>query len=167
MPTIVQTVQVLLSISSLLADPNADDPLEADVAHTYKTNRSVEYGTPYNVRARYPRQRNLHRRRPGFARSGCTRIGHACLRWAYKCCSPFHFTSRWCLDYVSTKYRLSTQFTRRARSQAKVREDGAGMDSQVCRQGSLSCGWATEPVGCNLALAMNATALRLNYRHAS
>jgi ubiquitin-protein ligase len=42
MPTIVQTVQVLLSISSLLADPNADDPLEADVAHTYKTNRSVE-----------------------------------------------------------------------------------------------------------------------------
>jgi hypothetical protein len=35
------TMQVLLSISSLLADPNADDPLEPDVAHTYKNNSSV------------------------------------------------------------------------------------------------------------------------------
>jgi ubiquitin-conjugating enzyme E2 D/E len=31
--------RVLLSISSLLTDPNPDDPLESDVARLYKTNR--------------------------------------------------------------------------------------------------------------------------------
>lgn len=31
--------KVLLSISSLLTDPNADDPLNADVARIYKSNR--------------------------------------------------------------------------------------------------------------------------------
>ena len=32
--------KVLLSISSLLTDPNPDDPLVPDIAHLYKTNRS-------------------------------------------------------------------------------------------------------------------------------
>ena len=32
--------KVLLSISSLLTDPNPDDPLVPEIAHLYKTNRS-------------------------------------------------------------------------------------------------------------------------------
>lgn len=32
-------VQVLLSICSLLCDPNPDDPLVPEIAHIYKTNR--------------------------------------------------------------------------------------------------------------------------------
>ena len=32
--------KVLLSISSLLTDPNPDDPLVPDIAHLYKSNRS-------------------------------------------------------------------------------------------------------------------------------
>jgi ubiquitin-conjugating enzyme E2 D len=31
--------QVLLSICSLLTDPNPDDPLVPEIAHTYKTDR--------------------------------------------------------------------------------------------------------------------------------
>lgn len=38
----VLTVQkVLLSISSLLTDPNADDPLVGEVARVYKSNRDL------------------------------------------------------------------------------------------------------------------------------
>lgn len=32
--------RVLLSISSLMTDPNPDDPLEPDIANIYKTNRA-------------------------------------------------------------------------------------------------------------------------------
>ena len=32
--------KVLLSISSLLSEPNPDDPLVTDIAHQYRTNRS-------------------------------------------------------------------------------------------------------------------------------
>jgi ubiquitin-conjugating enzyme E2 D/E len=32
---------VLLSISSLLTDPNPDDPLVPEIAHAYKTQRSA------------------------------------------------------------------------------------------------------------------------------
>jgi len=32
--------RVLLSISSLLSDPNPDDPLDPEIAHIYKTNRA-------------------------------------------------------------------------------------------------------------------------------
>ena len=32
-------MQVLLSICSLLTDPNPDDPLVPEIAHIYKTNR--------------------------------------------------------------------------------------------------------------------------------
>ena len=39
--------KVLLSILSLLTDPNPDDPLWPEVAHEYKTNRLL-----YDVRAR-------------------------------------------------------------------------------------------------------------------
>ncbi|RWV82091.1 hypothetical protein GW17_00056440 [Ensete ventricosum] len=35
-------MQVLLSISSLLTDPNPDDPLVPEIAHMYKTDR-VKY----------------------------------------------------------------------------------------------------------------------------
>ena len=31
--------QVLLSVCSLLCDPNPDDPLVPEIAHIYKTNR--------------------------------------------------------------------------------------------------------------------------------
>jgi len=33
--------KVLLSISSLLTDPNPNDPLDADIAHVYKTDRAL------------------------------------------------------------------------------------------------------------------------------
>lgn len=33
-------LQVLLSICSLLTDPNPDDPLVPEIAHIYKTNRA-------------------------------------------------------------------------------------------------------------------------------
>jgi ubiquitin-conjugating enzyme E2 D/E len=39
--------KVLLSISSLLNDPNPDDPLVPDIAHVYKTDRER-----YNTTAR-------------------------------------------------------------------------------------------------------------------
>jgi ubiquitin-conjugating enzyme E2 D len=34
------TIIVLLSICSMLTDPNPDDPLVPEIAHVYKTNRS-------------------------------------------------------------------------------------------------------------------------------
>lgn len=37
---IVCLVQVLLSICSLLTDPNPDDPLVPEIAHMYKTDRA-------------------------------------------------------------------------------------------------------------------------------
>ena len=46
---------VLLSISSLLTDPNPDDPLVPDIATQYKTNRKAyeqtarEYTTKFAV----------------------------------------------------------------------------------------------------------------------
>lgn len=39
--------QVLLSICSLLTDPNPDDPLDPDIAHMYKNNKLL-----YEVKAR-------------------------------------------------------------------------------------------------------------------
>jgi ubiquitin-conjugating enzyme E2 D len=33
--------KTLISLSSLLTDPNADDPLSPDVAHVYKANRTL------------------------------------------------------------------------------------------------------------------------------
>lgn len=36
----VLTILVLLSICSMLTDPNPDDPLVPEIAHVYKTNRS-------------------------------------------------------------------------------------------------------------------------------
>lgn len=40
-------IQVLLSICSLLTDPNPDDPLVPEIAHMYKTDR-----TKYEATAR-------------------------------------------------------------------------------------------------------------------
>ncbi|GBB90370.1 hypothetical protein RclHR1_01730018 [Rhizophagus clarus] len=37
--------KVLLSICSLLTDPNPDDPLEPEIAHVYKTNRALYEST--------------------------------------------------------------------------------------------------------------------------
>lgn len=45
-------VQVLLSICSLLTDPNPDDPLVPEIAHMYKTDR-----TKYETTARSWTQR--------------------------------------------------------------------------------------------------------------
>ena len=36
---------VLLSICSMLTDPNPDDPLVPEIAHVYKTDRSKYEGT--------------------------------------------------------------------------------------------------------------------------
>lgn len=36
----VRPLQVLLSICSLLTDPNPDDPLVPEIAHMYKTDRN-------------------------------------------------------------------------------------------------------------------------------
>ena len=36
--------QVLLSICSLLTDPNPDDPLVPEIAHIYKTDRCELFG---------------------------------------------------------------------------------------------------------------------------
>jgi len=33
--------KVLLSICSMLTDPNPDDPLVPEIAHVYKTNRAL------------------------------------------------------------------------------------------------------------------------------
>ena len=45
-------LQVLLSICSLLTDPNPDDPLVPEIAHMYKTDR-----TKYETTARSWTQR--------------------------------------------------------------------------------------------------------------
>lgn len=37
---IINTLTVLLSICSMLTDPNPDDPLVPEIAHVYKTDRS-------------------------------------------------------------------------------------------------------------------------------
>jgi ubiquitin-conjugating enzyme E2 D/E len=37
---VVSLFQVLLSICSLLTDPNPDDPLVPEIAHMYKTDRA-------------------------------------------------------------------------------------------------------------------------------
>ena len=38
--TLTHTLAVLLSICSMLTDPNPDDPLVPEIAHVYKTDRS-------------------------------------------------------------------------------------------------------------------------------
>ena len=45
--------KVLLSISSLLTDPNPDDPLVADIARQYKTNRKAYETTAKEYTAKY------------------------------------------------------------------------------------------------------------------
>ena len=37
--TLITSVSVLLSICSMLTDPNPDDPLVPEIAHVYKTDR--------------------------------------------------------------------------------------------------------------------------------
>ena len=46
-------IQVLLSICSLLTDPNPDDPLVPDIAQLYKSNRS-EYEKMARLVRAYP-----------------------------------------------------------------------------------------------------------------
>lgn len=45
--------RVLLSISSLLTDPNPDDPLDPEIAHIYKTNRAKFEATAREWTAKY------------------------------------------------------------------------------------------------------------------
>jgi ubiquitin-conjugating enzyme E2 D/E len=45
--------KVLLSICSLLTDPNPDDPLVPEIAHMYKTDRSKYEGTARNWTQKY------------------------------------------------------------------------------------------------------------------
>ncbi|RZS25956.1 hypothetical protein BHM03_00059235 [Ensete ventricosum] len=51
-PFFLVPLQVLLSICSLLTDPNPDDPLVPEIAHMYKTDR-----TKYETTARSWTQR--------------------------------------------------------------------------------------------------------------
>ncbi len=44
---------MLLSISSLLTDPNPDDPLVPDIAIQYKTNRAAYDQTAREYTAKY------------------------------------------------------------------------------------------------------------------
>jgi ubiquitin-conjugating enzyme E2 D/E len=44
---------VLLSISSLLTDPNPDDPLDPEIAHIYKTNKTKFEATAKEWTAKY------------------------------------------------------------------------------------------------------------------
>lgn len=46
-------VQVLLSICSLLTDPNPDDPLVPEIAQIYKTDRSRHDATAREWTAKY------------------------------------------------------------------------------------------------------------------
>jgi len=45
--------RVLLSISSLLTDPNPDDPLVPEIAHQFKTNKAAYEGTARDWTARF------------------------------------------------------------------------------------------------------------------
>ena len=45
--------KVLLSISSLLTDPNPDDPLVPDIARQYKTNKAAYEQTARDYTAKY------------------------------------------------------------------------------------------------------------------
>ena len=45
--------KVLLSISSLLTDPNPDDPLVPEIANVYKTNRQQYENTAREWTKRY------------------------------------------------------------------------------------------------------------------
>uniref|UniRef100_A0A6B2LPM0 UBC core domain-containing protein n=1 Tax=Arcella intermedia TaxID=1963864 RepID=A0A6B2LPM0_9EUKA len=45
--------KVLLSISSLLTDPNTDDPLVPEIAHQYKTNKAAYESTAREWTQRY------------------------------------------------------------------------------------------------------------------
>jgi ubiquitin-conjugating enzyme E2 D/E len=45
--------QVLLSICSLLTDPNPNDPLVPEIAHMYKTNRAEYEATAQNWNQKY------------------------------------------------------------------------------------------------------------------
>ncbi len=49
----MRSLQVLLSICSLLTDPNPDDPLVPEIAHMYKTDRSKYEGTARNWTQKY------------------------------------------------------------------------------------------------------------------
>jgi ubiquitin-protein ligase len=46
-------LQVLLSICSLLTDPNPDDPLVPEIAHMYKTDRQKYEGTARSWTQKY------------------------------------------------------------------------------------------------------------------
>jgi len=48
-----QTVQVLLSICSLLTDPNPDDPLVPEIAHMYKIDRAKYEATARSWTQKY------------------------------------------------------------------------------------------------------------------
>lgn len=50
---VVGLAQVLLSICSLLTDPNPDDPLVPEIAHMYKTDRAKYEGTARNWTQKY------------------------------------------------------------------------------------------------------------------
>ena len=45
--------KVLLSISSLLTDPNPDDPLVPDIAKQYKSNKKAYEATAREYTAKY------------------------------------------------------------------------------------------------------------------
>ncbi|XP_024517261.1 ubiquitin-conjugating enzyme E2 8 isoform X1 [Selaginella moellendorffii] len=50
---LVSSSQVLLSICSLLTDPNPDDPLVPEIAHMYKTDRAKYEATARNWTQKY------------------------------------------------------------------------------------------------------------------
>ena len=54
-------MQVLLSICSLLTDPNPDDPLVPEIAHIYKTDRCAAFSSScFPIPTRQPRELRLN-----------------------------------------------------------------------------------------------------------
>lgn len=50
---VIHHLQVLLSICSLLTDPNPDDPLVPEIAHMYKTDKSKYEATARSWTQKY------------------------------------------------------------------------------------------------------------------
>ena len=76
---------VLLSICSMLTDPNPDDPLVPDIAHLYKTDRSRYEATAREWTRKYvvsrAPQKFIHSR-PGFSDMPCNMVNRLCTQFS-------------------------------------------------------------------------------------
>jgi Ubiquitin-conjugating enzyme len=76
---------VLLSICSMLTDPNPDDPLVPDIAHLYKTDRARYEATAREWSRKYVVSRALQNSlvlSPGFSDMPCSMVNKACTQFS-------------------------------------------------------------------------------------